>query len=87
MFATPQESAIAALVRQRLRGYLAYDTALVRPDDEFARDLRLGELDGLDMEEFLTEVERAVGAKLPADVAERVRTVRDLVASLAKLTK
>jgi len=87
LFGTPQESAIAAVVRQRLRRYVAYDTALVRPDDEFARDLRLGEGDGLDADEFLMDVQKALDAKLPGEAAERVRTVRDLVTSLARLTK
>jgi len=87
LFDTPQESAVAGVVRQRLRRYLAYDTALVRPDDELARDLRLGERDGLDANEFLMEVEKAVGAKLPVEVTERVRTVRELVVALARLTK
>lgn len=83
LFATEQEAALAPIIRDRLREYIAVDPTLVRPDDKLCEELQLGVVDGLDANAFVADVEKAVGVRIPDQAAERMLTLRDIVSYVA----
>ena len=83
LFETEREAALAPVVRDRLREYIPVDPALVRPDDKLCDELQLAVVDGLDANAFVAEVEKAVGVKIPGQDAEKMFTLRDIVAYIA----
>ena len=86
LFSTIGEGALAPVIRDRLRGYIAVDPALVRPDDKLREDLQLAVLDGLDADAFVADIEKTVGVKIPNKEAESMRTLRDIVICVAAQT-
>lgn len=83
LFKTEREAALAPVVRDRLRGYIPVDPSLVRPDDRLCEELQLAVVDGLDANAFVADIEKAVGVKIPAQEAEKMLTLRDIVSYLA----
>jgi acyl carrier protein len=83
LFNTEREAAFARVIRDRLRGYIPVDPALVRPDDRLCEDMQLAVLDGLDANAFIANIEEAVGVKIPAQEAEKMRTLRNIVSFVA----
>jgi acyl carrier protein len=83
LFKTEREAALAPVVRDRLRAYIPVDPALVRPDDRLCEELQLAVIDGLDANAFVADVEKAVGVKIPAQEAEKMLTLRDIVSFVA----
>ena len=83
LFKTKQEAALAPMIRDRLRGYIPIDPALVRPDDKLCEELQLAVVDGLDANAFVADVGKAVGVKIPDREAERMLTLRDIVSYVA----
>jgi acyl carrier protein len=83
LFKTEREAALAPVIRDRLRAYIAVDPSLVRPDDKLCVELQLAALDGLDSNAFVAEVEKAVGIKIPDQEAEKMLTLRDIVTYVA----
>jgi len=55
------------------------DAELVGSDDDLGRDLQLGALDGLDVDEFLRDLERVFGIRIAPDEAQALRTLRQRV--------
>jgi acyl carrier protein len=83
LFASEEEVALAPVIRDRLRAYIPIDPALVRPDDKLCDELQLAVTDGLDANEFVADVEKLAGTKIPDKDAERMFTLRDIVSYLA----
>ena len=83
LFATEAEAALAPVIRDRLRAYIPVDPAFVLPDDKLCEELQLAVADGLDANEFIVDVERAVGTKIPDRDAQTMFTLRDIVSYLA----
>jgi acyl carrier protein len=83
LFKTATEAALAPVVRDRLCAYIPVDPALVRPDDRLCEELQLAVVDGLDANAFVADVEKAVGVKIPAQEAEKMLTLRDIVSFVA----
>ena len=83
LFETEAEAALAPVIRDRLRAYIPVDPALVLPDDKLCEELQLAVVDGLDANEFIMDVERAVGTKIPDRDAQAMFTLRDIVSYVA----
>ena len=83
LFESERERALAAATRECLRRHIPVDVALVRPDDRLCEDLQLGAADGLDVNEFVIEVETMAGVKIPEKDAARMRTLREIVSYVA----
>jgi len=83
LFGSEREAALAPVLRDRLRAYIPVDPALVRPDDKLCDELQLAVVDGLDANAFVAEVEKVVGVKIPDQDAQKMITLRDIVAYVA----
>ena len=83
LFDSEKERAVAVAIRDRLRRYIAVDPALVRPDDKLCEQLQLAAADGLDANQFVMEVEKIAGVKIPDVQAADMRTLRDIVSYVA----
>ena len=83
LFATDAEAVLAPIIRDRLRSYLLVDPALVHPDDRLCDELQLAAIDGLDANAFVAEIEKVAGMRIPDDDAQRLFTLRDIVAYVA----
>jgi acyl carrier protein len=83
LFPVEAEAAIAPVVRACLRGYVPVDLALVRPDDRLCEELQLAAADGLDADEFIMAVEKAVRVEIPDAIAQRMFTLRHVIAYVA----
>ena len=83
LFTTEAQAALGPIIRDCLRAYVPVKPALVRPDDKLCQELQLAVFDGIDANEFLGEVEKLVGVKIPDDDAQRMFTLRDIVSYVA----
>jgi acyl carrier protein len=86
-FFAGDEVAIAANARALLNRYIPVDASLVGPDDELVQDLCLAAIDGLDADEYVSDLERSFGIRIPSREAARWRTLRDIVFGVSECLK
>lgn len=79
----PGKEVAAHNVRRALQGVVCGDIRLIRPQDRIVADLRVGAIDGLDVNQVAADLERMCGITIPNAEAEAVRTVGELVDMVA----
>ena len=84
LFSSPLEGDVGVSIRELLKPWISVDVTLLRPDDEFCKQLLLDARDGLDPEEFLRSVEDRWAVGVARTEAERILTIRQLAAAVAK---
>lgn len=77
-------SSLAEEVRQILAQYVPVSLDGLSPDDAFAKDLEMDEMDSMASVEFVIELERRFDVKIPDADAERILTFRELVLYLER---
>jgi acyl carrier protein len=70
---------IAAKLRYLLQRHIVVDLSRIHPDDRIVEDLRMDALDSLSIAEFILDVEKEFGISIPNVIAEKMRTLRDVV--------
>jgi len=78
-FFSHDRAGIAARLRHLLQRHIVVDLSGIHPDDRLVEDLRMDALDSLSTVEFIVDVEKEFGISLPNDIAEKMRTLRDVV--------
>ena len=78
-FFSHDRGTIAAKLRYLLQRHIVVDLSRIHPDDRLGEDLRMDALDSLSTVEFILEVEKEFGISVPNDIAEKMRTLRDVV--------
>jgi acyl carrier protein len=84
LFDTEAQAAVAVKLHVLLARHWPLDSGKLRPDDRFAADLRLDEMDSLASNAFVMDIERELGVAIPDEVAEHLLTFRQVVAYVAK---
>lgn len=70
---------VAARTRQILARHLPVELEGLAPDDKLVADLRMDALDSMSTVEFVWELEKEFGVKIPNKEAEAMWTFRDVV--------
>jgi acyl carrier protein len=79
----PEHAGVAVRLRAILAEVTVVDVDLLRPDDEFAKDLHIDELDSMALAEFVVDVEKEFSIAVPELEWESLRTFRDVVSAVA----
>ena len=77
--ATSSKAGLAGEAREILARYIDVPLDGLLPDDAFAKDLRMDDLDSMASVEFVTELERHFGLKIPGKDARAIYTFRELI--------
>lgn len=83
----PDRADIAARARKILQQHINVDVARLRPDDKLVEDIRMDELDSMSTVEFVIELEKEFGIKVPDANAAKMRSLRDVVDYIAEAKK
>ena len=77
------QAPIAIRIRQLLGRWVDIDLANVAPTDEFCQHLGLGRTDGMDVDDFVADVEKDFHIEFPDSEAQKMRTLQDMVEFIA----
>jgi acyl carrier protein len=84
----PAERAeIAARLRKIFSRHIIVDLSQLQPNDRFVEDLRMDALDSMATVEFVIEVEKEFGIKIPDAAAEKMLTFQSVVDYVAEAVK
>ncbi len=59
----------------------------MQPNDRFVEDLRMDELDSMSTVEYVIEIEKEFGIKIPDSAAEKMFTFKSVVDYVAEAVK
>ncbi len=76
---TDRRAALAAQTRELLAKHVPFKLDGLAPGDAFVADLRMDELDSLSTVEFLVDIEKQLGLKIPDADAQQIFTFGQLV--------
>jgi acyl carrier protein len=83
----PERSELAAKLRKIFSQHIIVDLSQLQPNDRFVEDLRMDELDSMATVEFVIEVEKEFGIKIPDAAAEKMTTFQSVVDYVAEAIK
>ncbi len=78
---------IAAKLRKILTDLMDVDLSGMNPSDRFIEDLRMDDLDSMSTVEFVIEIEKEFGIKVPNSAAEKMLTFQSVVNYVAEALK
>ncbi len=78
---------IAAKLREILSRYIPIDLSQMQPNDRFVEDLRMDALDSMSTVEYVIEIEKEFGIKIPDSAAEKMATFQSVVDYVAEAVK
>ena len=78
---------IAAKLRKILSRHIPLDLSQMQPDDRFVEDLRMDALDSMSIVEYVIEIEKEFGIKIPNSAAEKMITFQSVVDYVAEAVK
>ncbi len=78
---------VAAKLRKILARHVDIDLSPMQPSDRFIEDLRMDDLDSMSTVEFVIEVEKEFGIKIPDADAEKMLTFQSVVDCVAEAIK
>jgi acyl carrier protein len=78
---------IAAKLREILSRYIPIDLSQVQPNDCFVEDLRMDALDSMSTVEYVIEIEKEFGIKIPDSAAEKMITFQSVVDYVSEAVK
>ncbi|MGA2788004.1 MAG: acyl carrier protein [Verrucomicrobiota bacterium] len=83
----PDRAEIAAKLREIFSRHIIVDLSQLQPNDRFVEDLRMDALDSMSTVEFVIEVEKEFGIKIPDAAAEKMTTFQSAVDYVAEAIK
>lgn len=86
-FFSPEDAEVASKLRIILARHIAVDLSRLHPDDRVVEDIRMDALDSMSTVEFILEIEKEFNIKIPDAAAEKMRTLRDIVAYVSQLKR
>jgi acyl carrier protein len=78
---------IAAKLRKILANHIDVDLSRMAPTDRFIQDLRMDDLDSMSTVEYVIEIEKEFGIKIPDSAAEKMITFQSIVDYVAEAVK
>jgi acyl carrier protein len=84
---SPDRAEIAAELRKILANHIDIDLSRINPADRFIQDLRMDDLDSMSTVEFVIEIEKEFGIKIPNSAAEKMFTFQSVVDYVANAVK
>ena len=78
---------VAIKLRKILARLVGVDLSKMRPTDRFVEDLRMDDLDSMSTVEFVIEIEKEFGIKIPDSAAEKMTTFQSVVDYVAEAVK
>jgi acyl carrier protein len=78
---------IAAKLRKILSRHIPLDLSQMQPDDRFVEDLRMDALDSMSIVEYVIEIEKEFGIKIPNSAALKMITFQSVVDYVAEAVK
>jgi acyl carrier protein len=78
---------IAAKLREILSRHIPIDVSQMQPNDRFVEDLRMDALDSMSTVEYVIEIEKEFGIKIPDSVAEKMITFQSVVDYVSEAVK
>jgi acyl carrier protein len=70
---------IASKLREILSRHIPVDLSQMQPNDRFVEDLRMDALDSMSTVEYVIEIEKEFGIKIPDSAAEKMITFQSVV--------
>jgi acyl carrier protein len=83
----PDRAEIAAQLRKIFSQHIIVDLSQLQPNDRFVEDLRMDALDSMATVEFVIEVEKQFGIKIPDASAEKMTTFQSAVDYVSEAVK
>jgi acyl carrier protein len=78
---------IAAKLRKILSRHIPIDLSQMQPNDRFVEDLRMDALDSMSTVEYVIEIEKEFGIKIPDSAAEKMLTFQSVVDYVVEAVK
>jgi acyl carrier protein len=78
-FFPPEHAGVASKLRRIMARHSPVDLSRLHPDDSIVEDIRMDALDSMSTVEFVVEVEKEFGIRIPEEAAEKMRTLRDVI--------
>jgi acyl carrier protein len=78
---------IAAKLREILSRHIPIDLSQMQPNDRFVEDLRMDALDSMSTVEYVIEIEKEFGIRIPDSAAEKMITFQSVVDYVAEAMK
>jgi acyl carrier protein len=75
----PDRAEIATKLRKILANHVGIDLSRMNPTDRFIEDLRMDDFDSLSTVNFVIEIEKEFGIKIPDAAAEKMLTFQSVV--------
>lgn len=75
----PDNSELAATVRDVLQKHIGIDLSKLEPSDQPVKNFYLGAFDGYATEDVIVDIEKAFGIQIKNEDAEKMRSVDDII--------
>jgi acyl carrier protein len=83
----PDRAEVAAKLRKILANHVGIDISRMNPTDRFIEDLLMDDFDSMSTVEFVIEIEKEFGIKIPDSAAEKMITFQSVVDYVAEAVK
>ena len=83
----PERAEVATKLRKILASHVGIDISRMNPTDRFIEDLLMDDFDSMSTVEYVIEIEKEFGIKIPDSAAEKITTFQSLVDYVADAVK
>jgi acyl carrier protein len=83
----PDRAEVAAKLRKILANHVGIDISRMNPTDRFIEDLLMDDFDSMSTVEFVIEIEKEFGIKIPDSAAEKMITFQSVVDYVSEAVK